>query len=86
MDGGVHLERLADIVDYVRDGLEWRLRTVEEALDTEDRGVAALRGVEQARGGVPWVCADLVGVEGAEERELGAVQLYAPQDQSRSPL
>ena len=81
-----YLERLADIVDHVRDGLEWRLGTVEETLDTEDHCVAALCGVEQAWGGVPWVCADLVGVEGPEEREFRAVQFYASQDQSCGSL
>jgi len=45
-------------VDHVRDGLQWRVVTVE-APDAENGVVVALRGVEQARGVVPRVVADL---------------------------
>jgi hypothetical protein len=47
-----------DLVDHVRDSLQWRVATVEEvqeALEAEDGIVAALRDVEQVRRVVPRV-------------------------------
>ena len=62
MQMGNYLERLADVVDHIRDGLERRVVAVEEALDAEDGVVAALSGVEQAQRKVPRATVELVGV------------------------
>ena len=75
---GNYLERLADVVDHVRDDLERRVVAVEEALDAEDGVVAALSRIEQARRGVPRVAADLIGVESSEDGELGALKFHVP--------
>ena len=75
---GNYLERLADVVDHVRDGLERWMVAGEEALDAEDGVVAALGRVEHAGHGIPRVAVDLIGVENSEDGELGALQYHAP--------
>ena len=77
MQMGNYLDCLADVVDHVRDGLERRMVSAEEALDAEDGVIAALSRVEQAPRGVPRVAADLVGIESSEDGELGALQFRA---------
>ena len=78
MQMGNYLERLADVVDHVRDGLKRRVVAVEEALDAEDGVVAAHGGVKQVRRGVPRVVADPVGVESSEDGEFGDLQFHVP--------
>ena len=74
---GNNLKRLADIVNHVRDSLEWRVVTVKEVLDAEDSIVHALSGVEQVWHKVPWVAVDLVGVKSSEDSKLSALQFHA---------
>jgi len=77
-----HLERLADVVNYVRDCSKRRVVAVEQTLEAEhDVVVPTLGGVEQVRRRVPRIVARLVSVEGLEDGILGAVALHAPQDQ-----
>jgi len=75
--GFTYLERLADVVDYVRDRLERWVVAVEEPLEAEHDVVSALRGVEEIRRRIPRVVARLVSVESLQDGKLGTVALHA---------
>ena len=76
-DRFTYLERLADVVDYVRDRLERWVVAVEETLEAKHDVVSALGGVEEIRRRIPRVVARFVSVEGLQDGKLGTVALHA---------
>jgi len=76
-DRVTYLERLADVVDYVRDRLERWVVAVEETLEAEHDVVSALGRVEETRRRIPRVVARFVSVERLQDGKLGTVALHA---------
>jgi hypothetical protein len=72
-----YLERLADVIDHVRDRLERWVVAIEETFEAENDVVPALRGVEEIRRRIPRVVARLVSVESLQDGKLGTVALHA---------
>ena len=71
-----YLERLVDVVDYIRDCLERWIVAVEETLEAEHNVVSMLGGVEEIRRQMPWVVAHLTSIESLQDGKLGTVAFH----------